>query len=65
MALGSYRDGIAERYRNPLVVHEARSRHTLSLESIAGDPQQLFGALKVMLGQIFNAFGHAEIAHSR
>jgi hypothetical protein len=63
MNLGYYRDGIAERYRNPLVMQEARSRHTLTLESIAGEPQQLFAAVKVMLGQIFNAFGHAEIAH--
>jgi hypothetical protein len=63
MSLGHYRDGLPQRYRNALMIQEARSRHTLTLESIAGEPQQLFVAVKVMLGQIFNAFGQAEIAH--
>lgn len=65
MALG-YHDPhgmFPQRYTNGLLVNDARSRHTLPLESLAGEPQALFAAAKIMLGQIFNAFGRAEIGH--
>jgi hypothetical protein len=64
MSLGYYEHGhFLRRFPNPLLIKEARSRHTLMLEALAGDPQELLAAVKIMLRQIFNAFGRAEVTH--
>ncbi len=41
----------------------ARSRHTIPLASLAGEPRQLLLAARTMLAEIFQAFGVAEVAY--
>jgi Putative DNA-binding domain len=64
MYLGSYRGGVPQRFRDTeLSISQAHSRHTVPLESLVGDPQNLLAATRLMLNDIFNAFGRAEIPH--
>jgi hypothetical protein len=63
MSLGFRLEGFSQRLPHALTIPLAKSQHTLTLESLAGEPQQLFIAARIMLGQIFNAFGQAEVAH--
>jgi hypothetical protein len=64
MYLGFYRDGFPQRFKDTnLSISQAHSRHTVPLESLVGDLQELFVATRLMLNDIFNAFGRAEISH--
>ncbi len=63
MRLGYLRDGFVQRYETGLTITEAHSRHTLPLSALVGERQEVFGAVRVMLNDIFNAFGRAEIPH--
>jgi len=60
MLLGYDYNGITETYRSPFQIREARTRLTLPLASLAGEPQALLGASRLALNEIFNAFGQAE-----
>jgi hypothetical protein len=63
MHLGYVRDGFPQRHQTGLAISQAHSRHTIPLDSLATDPQGLFAATRVMLSDIFNAFGRAEVPH--
>jgi hypothetical protein len=64
MYLGFYRDGFPHRFKDTdLTVSRAHSRHTIPLGSLAGDPQELLAATRLMLNDIFNAFSRAEVPH--
>jgi hypothetical protein len=41
----------------------AASRHTLTLEALAGDAQDLLAATRLVASDIFNAFGSPEVRH--
>jgi hypothetical protein len=45
------------------VRHHVISRHTLPLHSLADNTQELLAATRLMLNDIFNAFGRAEVTH--
>jgi hypothetical protein len=55
--------GLVEPYFRTPFIRGARSRHTLPLEALAGDPQGLLAGVRVMLADIVNAFGLAELPH--
>jgi Putative DNA-binding domain len=62
MVLGyTHSGGLVEAYSSELLVQEARSRRTLPLTSLANAPQELFIATRMMLTDVFNAFGQAEV----
>lgn len=64
MYLGFYRDGFAQRFTDTgLSISQAHSRHTVPLQSLAGEPQELLAASRLLLNDIFNAFGRAELPH--
>jgi hypothetical protein len=63
MHLGYIRDGFPHRHETGLAISQAHSRHTIPLDSLAADPQGVFAAVRVMLSDIFNAFGRAEVPH--
>jgi hypothetical protein len=64
MYLGFYRDGFPHRFKDTeLSISQAHSRHTVPLESLVGDPQNLLAATRLVLNDIFNAFGRAEVSH--
>ena len=49
-------------FRTPLI-RFARSQHTLPLSSLAGEPQELLVTVRIVLSDIVNAFGLAELPH--
>jgi hypothetical protein len=64
MYLGFYRDGFPHRFKDTdLSISQAHSRHTVPLESLVADSQKLLAATRLMLNDIFNAFGRAEVSH--
>jgi schlafen family protein len=64
MLLGYTHSGTStEAYPGGLLVREARSRLTLPLQSLAGDPQDLLVATRLTLTEILNGFGRAEDPH--
>jgi hypothetical protein len=64
MVLGyTHSGGIVEAHSNELLIQEARSRRTLPLTSLANAPQELFIATRMMLTDVFDAFGRAEVPH--
>jgi hypothetical protein len=63
MRLGYIRDGLIAHYDAIRALTQVHSRHTLPLGALAGRPEQLFIAVRIMLGDIFNAFGRAEVPH--
>jgi hypothetical protein len=64
MLLGrSHSSGLVEPYFRTPFVRGARSRHTLPVQALAGDPQDLLAGVRVVLADIVNAFGLAELPH--
>jgi hypothetical protein len=63
MYLGYIEHSFAQRHDSGLVLSEVYSEHTLPLESLVSQPQLLFVAVRVMLSDVFNAFGRAEVPH--
>lgn len=61
--LGYIRDGLVEQYDAIRALAQVHSRHTLPLDALAGKPEELFTAVRIVLGDIFNAFGRAEVPH--
>jgi len=63
MRLGYIRDGLVAHYNAGRPLTHVHSRHTIPLSALTGPPDQLFTAVRIMLSDIFNAFGRAEIPH--
>jgi hypothetical protein len=59
----SHSGGLVEPYFRTPFVRGARSRHTLPLQALAGKPQNVLASVRVVLADIVNAFGLAELPH--
>ena len=53
--------GLTEPYPHTYVVREARSSLTLPIDTLIGAPQDAFAATRLMLADIFNAYGCPEV----
>jgi hypothetical protein len=63
MLLAYDEGGFLEPYFRTPFVRGVRSRHTLPLQSLAGDAPDLLIAVRIVLSDIVNAFGLAELPH--
>jgi hypothetical protein len=63
MHLGYLRDGVVQHYPSRLTMTGVQSGHTIPISALVSGPGQLFTAVRIMLGQVFNAFGRAEVPH--
>jgi len=63
MRLGYIRDGSVQHYEPGATLREGHSRHTLPLQPLADVGQDLFLAVRLVLMDMFNAFGRAEVQH--
>jgi hypothetical protein len=53
--------GLTEPYSNAYKVREARSSVTLPISALTGSPQDAFAATRLVLADIFNAYGCPEV----
>jgi hypothetical protein len=53
--------GLTEPYPNSLEIREAGSNLTLPITALTGDAQDAFAATRLMLRDIFNAYGCPEV----
>lgn len=53
--------GLTEPYPHAYKVREARSSLTLPISALTGEPQEAFAATRLMLADIFNAYGCPEV----
>jgi hypothetical protein len=61
MRLGYIRDGTVDHYNAGRALTQVHSRHTLPLSSLVDRAEDLFAAVRIMLGDVFNGFGRAEV----
>ena len=63
MRLGYIRDGLVEHYNAGRALTQVHSRHTIPISALTSRPEQILSAVRIMLSDIFNAFGRAEVPH--